>query len=166
MDYESLQDLYLHELKDLHSAEKQILRALPKMIKHAASPKLKEALEQHREQTRMHVERLDQIFERIGKTTRGTKCKGIEGILEEGEDWLDEEAQPEVLDAGIISAAQRVEHYEMAAYGCARTYANLLGNKEDERLLNQTLQEEGEADKKLTSIAERVNIQAREHQHV
>ena len=164
MDYESLQDLYVHELKDLYSAEKQILRALPKLIKHATSPKLKQGLEEHREQTRGHAERLEQIFERLGKSTRGAKCKGIEGIIEEGEDWISEEANPEVMDAGIISAAQRVEHYEMAGYGCARTYASLLGNKEDEALLNQTLQEEGEADKKLTAVSEKINVQAREHQ--
>jgi len=165
MDYESLQDLYLHELKDLYSAEKQIFRALPKMIKHASSPQLKAALEDHREKTRVHAERLEKIFEQHGKSTRGAKCKGIEGILEEGDDWMSEDAHPEVMDAGIISSAQRVEHYEIAAYGCARTYANLLGNREDENLLNQTIHEEGEADKKLTTIAERINVKAREHQH-
>jgi len=161
MDYESLQDLYLHELKDLYSAEKQILRALPKIIKHASTPQLKQALEQHREETRVQQERLEQIFERLGKSYRGAKCKGMEGILDEGEEWMEEEAIPEVLDAGIIAAAQRVEHYEMAAYGCARTYANLLGLKQDEDLLNRTLEEEGNADKKLTNIAETINVQAR-----
>jgi len=165
MDYESLQDLYLHELKDLYSGEKQILRALPKMAKHAHSPDLRKALEQHTEETRTQVERLEQIFERLGKSTRASKCKGIEGIIEEAEDWLDEDAHPEVMDAGIISATQRVEHYEIAGYGCARTFANLLGRKEDEKLLDQTIQEEGNADKKLTSLAEKINIQAREPQH-
>ena len=164
MDYETLQDLYLHELKDLYSAEKQILRALPKMAKHASSPELRQAFEKHLQETRIHAERLEQIFERHGKATRGTKCKGIEGIIEEGEEWLDENAQADVMDAGIISGAQRVEHYEIAGYGCARTYANLLGHRQDEELLSQTLHEEAETDKKLTSLAEKINVQAREHE--
>ena len=167
MDYETLNDLYFHELKDLYSAEKQILRALPKVIKHVSSAALRDGLEQHREETRVQLERLEQLFERHGKSTRGAKCKGTEGILEEAEDWTMEEAQPEVMDAGIISMMQRVEHYEMAGYGCARTYANLLGLKEDESLLNLTLHEESEADKKLTKAAERINEGAKmpEHAH-
>ena len=164
MDYETLQDLYLHELKDLYSAEKQILRALPKMAKHAASPELRQAFEKHLQESRIHAERLEQIFERHGKATRGAKCKGIEGIIEENEGWLDENAQADVMDAGIISGAQRVEHYEIAGYGCARTYANLLGHRQDEELLAQTLHEEAETDKKLTSLAEKINVQAREHE--
>ena len=167
MDYETLQDLYFHELKDLYSAEKQILRSLPKVAKHASSPALRDALEQHREETRVQMERLDQIFERHGKSTRGAKCKGTEGILEETEDWLMEEAQREVMDAGIIAMAQRVEHYEIAGYGAARTFAGILGLREDEELLNQSLHEEAEADKKLTQIAERINEAAKmpEHAH-
>ncbi len=132
MDYETLQDLYLHELKDLYSAEKQIIRALPKMAKHATSPELRQAFEKHLQESRVHAERLEQIFERHGKATRGAKCKGIEGIIEEGENWLDEDAQADVMDAGIISAAQRVEHYEMAGYRCPRTYANQRGHSQDE----------------------------------
>ncbi len=163
MDYETLQDLYLHELKDLYSAEKQILRALPKMAKHSTSPELRQALEKHLQETRGHAERIEQIFERMGKSTRGSKCKGIEGIIEEGEDWLDEDAQTDVMDAGIIAAVQRVEHYEIAAYGCARTFAGLLGFRQDETLLDQTIHEEAEADKKLTTIAEKINVQAKEH---
>jgi len=163
MDYETLQDLYLHELKDLYSAEKQILRALPKMAKHARSPELKRAFEKHLEQSRVHAERLEEIFERVGKSTRGAKCKGIEGIIEEGEDWMDEDAQPDVMDAGIISAAQRVEHYEIAGYGCAKTFAKLLGFRQDVDLLDQTLKEENETDKTLTSVAEKINVQAKEH---
>ena len=169
MDYETLQDLYFHELKDLYSAEKQILRALPKITKNASSPALREGLEKHREETRIQMERLEQIFERHGKSTRGAKCKGTEGILEEAEDWIMEEAQPAVMDSGIIAMMQRVEHYEVAGYGCARTFANLLGLREDETLLNQTLQEEADADKKLTHVAERINAEAKKpaqvHQH-
>jgi len=167
MDYETLQDLYFHELKDLYSAEKQILRALPKAIKHASSAALRDAVEQHREETRIQLERLEQIFEHHGKSTRGAKCKGTEGILEETEDWLMEEAKSEVMDAGIIAMLQRVEHYEIAGYGCARTFANRLGLQEDESLLNATLHEEAEADKKLTHLSERINESAvmAEHSH-
>ena len=167
MDYETLNDLYFHELKDLYSAEKQILRALPKVIKHVSSAALRDSLEQHREETRVQIERLDQIFERHGKPTRGSKCKGTEGILEEAEDWIMEDAQPDVMDCGIIAMMQRVEHYEIAGYGCVRTYANLLGLHEDENMLNLTLQEEAETDKKLTNVAERINVAAKMpvHQH-
>ncbi len=167
MDYETLNDLYFHELKDLYSAEKQILRALPKVTKHVSSPALRDSLEQHREETRVQQERLEQIFERHGKSSRGEKCKGTEGILEEAEDWIMQEAHPEVMDAGIIAMMQRVEHYEIAGYGCARTYAGLLGLQEDEALLNATLHEEAEADKKLTHLAERINQTAKmpEHAH-
>ena len=167
MDYETLNDLYFHELKDLYSAEKQILRSMPKIAKHVSSPALRDSLEQHREETRVQMERLEQLFERHGKSTCGAKCKGTEGILEETEDWLMEESQPEVMDAGIIAMLQRVEHYEIAGYGCARTYAGMLGLQEDESLLNLSLHEEAETDKKLTHLAERINQSARmpEHAH-
>jgi len=165
MDYETLQDLYFYELKDLYSAEKQILRSLPKVAKHASSAALHDALEQHLEETRVQEERLEQIFERHGKSTRGAKCKGTEGILEEAEDWLMEEAQPEVMDAGIIAMMQRVEHYEIAGYGVARSFANQLGLREDESLLNLTLHEEAEADKKLTHLSERINQAAKMPAH-
>ena len=167
MDYETLNDLYFHELKDLYSAEKQILRTMHKIITHVSSAALRDSLEQHREETRIQMERLEQLFERHGKPTRGAKCKGTEGILEETEDWIMEDAQPEVMDSGIIAMMQRVEHYEIAGYGCARTYANLLGLQEDESLLNLTLHEEAESDKKLTHIAERINQEAKmpEHAH-
>lgn len=160
MDFETLQDLYFHQIKDLYSAEKQLLRALPKAAKHASSASLKDGIEQHQEETRMQMERLEQIFERHGKSSRGAKCKGMEGILEELEDWMMEDAAPEVLDAGLIAMAQRVEHYEIAGYGCARAYAEKLGFEEDQSLLDKTLHEEGEMDKKLTSIAERINTAA------
>ena len=142
---------------------------MPKVIKHVSSPALRDSLEKHREETRVQQERLEQIFERHGKPTRGAKCKGTEGILEETEDWIMEEAQPEVLDAGIIAMMQRVEHYEIAGYGCACAYARQLGIKEDEALLDMTLHEESEADKKLTQVAERINREAEmpvhAHQH-
>lgn len=160
MDYESLQDLYFHELKDLYSAEKQIVRSLPKVIKHVSSPALRDGLEQHLEETQIQVQRLENLFELHQKSTRGSKCKGTEGILEEAEDWLMEDAEPEVMDAGIIGVLQRVEHYEIAGYGTARAFAEQLGFREDVNLLTQTLQEEGEADKKLTLVAERLNKQA------
>ena len=161
MDYESLQDLFVRELKDLYSAEKQIIRALPKAIKHATNTELVHALEHHREETRVQAERLEQIFERLGKTSRGSKCKGMEGILEESEDWLEQEATPEITDAGLIGQIQRVEHYEIAGYGTARAFANALGDLESEKLLDLTLQEESETDRKLTAIADKVNAQAR-----
>jgi ferritin-like metal-binding protein YciE len=160
MDYETLGDLYFHELKDLYSVEKQTLRGLPKVIKATSSPALRDSLEQHLEETNIQLQRLENLFELHQKSTRGSKCKGTEGILEETEDWLMEEAQPDVMDAGIIAMAQRLEHYEIAGYGCARTYAAQLGFKEDEALLNQSLQEEAECDKKLTLLAERINQQA------
>jgi len=161
MDYQSLQDLYIHELKDLYSAEKQIIRALPKMIRHASAPKLREGLERHLEETKTHLERLETIFNRIGRSTRGAKCRGIEGIIEEAAHWLECEASPEVMDAGIIACAQKVEHYEIAGYGTVRTYASLLGAREDEALLDKTLQEEGKADKALTAAAEKINPKAK-----
>lgn len=161
MDYETLKDLYIRELKDLYSAEKQILRALPKAAKHARSPQLKEAIQKHTEETRMHIDRLDDVFERLGKSPRGGKCKGIEGIIEEAEEWFDEEALRDVMDAGIISALQRVEHYEIALYGCVCTWASLLHFPEDEGLLRETIGEEGDTDKALTLLAKQINMQAR-----
>jgi len=161
MELQSLEDLFLHELKDIYSAEKQILKALPKMAKAAANPELRAGFQQHLEETKEHVNRLDQIFEKLGKTPRGTKCKGMEGLLVEGAEMMEEEGEPEVIDAGLIASAQRVEHYEIAAYGCAKTYARILRDKDSEQLLNQTLQEEGATDKKLTKLAvSSINLQA------
>ena len=161
MEIDSLEKLYLEELKDLYSAEKQILQALPRMAKKASNPQLRAAFEEHLEVTRKQVERLDQIFERIGRSPRGKKCKGMEGLLEEGKEMMQEDMEPEVLDAALISAAQKVEHYEMAGYGTVRSYAQLLGEDADARLLQQTLDEEGEADKKLTQLAESsINVEA------
>ena len=159
----SLQELYVEELKDLYSAENQLLKALPKMAKAASSPELREAFEDHLEQTRGHVERLASIFRKLDANPKGKKCKAMEGLIEEGNELMAEEAEPAVLDAALIGAAQRVEHYEMAGYGCVRTYARLLGDEEAANLLQQTLDEEGAADKNLTELAETIiNVEAHE----
>jgi ferritin-like metal-binding protein YciE len=160
MEIDTLQKLYVEELRDLHSAERQIIQALPKMIKAATNPELKAGLQEHLDVTKEQLARLDQIFEKLGKKGTGKKCKGMEGVLADGKELLEEDMAPEVLDAGIISAAQHVEHYEMAGYGTVRTYAQLLGEKEAAKLLQMTLDEEGDADKKLTKLAERINVEA------
>ncbi len=161
MKLQSLRDLYVEELRDLYNAESQIIKALPKMIKSAYSTELRKALDEHLQVTTRQVERLERIFGKLDESVKGTTCKGMEGIIDEGKDMLDEDAPESVRDAAIISAAQRVEHYEIAGYGTVRTYARQLGYTDQAELLQQTLEEEGEADKKLTSIAEsRVNIEA------
>ncbi|HVF60892.1 MAG TPA: ferritin-like domain-containing protein [Thermoanaerobaculia bacterium] len=162
MELVTLQALYEHELKDLYSAEKQITKALPKMIRAATNGELAAALRDHLEVTERQIGRLEQIFAGLGKSPRGKKCKGMEGLLDEGADLLKEEGvDPEVLDAGIIASAQRVEHYEIAGYGTVRAYAELLGEGEAVALLDATAKEEGEADKTLTAIANRtVNLSA------
>ena len=154
MSLDSLQKLFLEELKDMYNAEKQILRALPRMIKATESARLQEAFTKHLKETEAQVQRLERIFTELGQPARGKACKGMEGILEEGKDVLEKEGEPAVIDAALIAAAQRVEHYEIAAYGCLRTYAQLLGLPQAEQLLQQTLQEEEAADKKLTEIGE------------
>src|SRR5690349_14955054 len=138
MELETLHDLYIYELKDLYSAENQIIKALPKMIKAASNPDLAEGFREHLEQTKEHAARLEEILSSHDETTRGPKCKGMEGLLEEGNELLEEEPEEEVLDAGLISAAQRVEHYEIAGYGTARTYADLLGDDAAAKLLQRT----------------------------
>ncbi len=161
MKLDSLQALYISELLDLYNAENQILKALPRMAKAATAPELKAAFKEHLEQTKGHVERLETIFERLGRSPKGKKCKAMEGLIAEGKELLEEDAEPTVLDAALIAAAQRVEHYEMAGYGTVRTYAELLEQEEDAALLQQTLDEEGDTDKKLTSLAESViNVDA------
>ena len=162
MKINSLQDLYVDQLRDLHDAENQLIKALPKMAEESNSDELREGFEEHLEQTRGHVQRLDQIFERLGEKPKGKKCKGMEGLVKEGSETLDEDMQEDTKDAGIIAAAQRVEHYEIAAYGTVRTYADLLGQDDDARLLEQTLEEEKETDQKLTQLAENINVQAEE----
>jgi ferritin-like metal-binding protein YciE len=154
MKLDSLQDLYINELKDLYDAEQRILEALPEMADAAGSPDLKEAFEQHLAQTRNQVTRLEQVFQMLGEPAKRQKCKGIQGILDEGEDLMDEDAPPAVCDAALIASAQRVEHYEISAYGTCRTYARRLGYEEQARLLQQTLEEESQTDKKLTALAE------------
>ena len=160
MEMESLRDLFVDELKDLYSAENQILKALPKMIKKAASKELKSGFEQHLKETQGHVERLEKIFQELDESPRGKKCKGMEGIIADGKEWMEEDAEPEVMDAGLIGAAQHVEHYEMAGYGCVRTYAELLGHSNFADLLQQTLDEEKATDEKLTQLARKINVQA------
>jgi ferritin-like metal-binding protein YciE len=156
----SLNDLFVEELKDIYDAEKQLTKALPKMAKEASSQELAEAFQEHLEVTEGQVDRLEQIFKSIGESPGRKKCEGMKGLIEEGEEMMDKEANEPVKDAALIAAAQKVEHYEMASYGCLRTWAELLGNKEVAELLQETLDEEGEADKKLTQIAEALNIEA------
>jgi ferritin-like metal-binding protein YciE len=156
MSMESLKDLLVHDLKDLRDAEKQIIRALPKMADAASAPALRKALGEHLEVTKKQLDRLDQILEEWGESPGRKKCKGMQGLIKEGEELLEEEAEPSVLDAGLVTAAQKVEHYEMAAYGSARAYAAVLGDADVTRLLQRSLDEEGEADKTLTAIAERM----------
>src|ERR1700730_3918894 len=161
MELQTLKDLYFHELKDLFSAEQQLVKALPKMAKEASNKELAAGFQEHLEQTRGHAQRVEQILARHQQTTRGTKCKGMEGIVAEGAEMIEEEADVEVKDAGLIAAAQRVEHYEMAGYGTARAYAELLGDREDAKLLQTTLEEERETDQKLTKLAKSaINVAA------
>jgi len=156
MKISSLRDLYVDVLKDAYSAENQIIKALPRIAKAVASPELKSALEQHLEETRNQVDRLEQIFDKLGNSPKGKRCKGMEGVIEEGAELLEADGDDSALDAGFICAAQKVEHYEMALYGCARTYAEMLGDTRAAELLQETLDEEMAADQKLTDVAERV----------
>ena len=161
MELQTLKDLYLHELKDLFSAEQQLVKALPKMAKAASNKELAAGFQEHLEQTRGHAQRLEQILSSHKATTRGPKCKGMEGIVAEGAEMIEEEADDEVKDAGLISAAQRVEHYEMAGYGTARAYAELLGDQEGAGLLQTTLEEERQTDQKLSKLAKSaINVAA------
>ena len=150
----NLQDLFVHELKDLYSAEQQILQALPKMAAATEHQELRSAFEEHEQVTRDQVKRLDMIADDLGLDLKGHKCKGIEGIIKEGEDLLKSKADADAMDAGLIGSAQRVEHYEIAGYGTARTFARRLGHERAAELLQQTLDEEGRTDQRLTQIAE------------
>jgi ferritin-like metal-binding protein YciE len=157
----TLEDLYTDLLKDLYSAEKQLVKALPKMAKNAQSPDLQRAFQEHLKQTEGHVERIERIFSDLDGSPRGKKCVGMEGLIEEGNELLQEDAEPNVLDAGLIAAAQKVEHYEIASYGTARAWADRLGYDQAARLLQQTLEEESMANEKLTKIAEsHINMEA------
>jgi ferritin-like metal-binding protein YciE len=161
MEMSNLQDLLVENLKDLYSAETQILKALPKAAKKVQSDELRSALEEHVQQTRGHVDRLEQVLGKMGEKPGGKKCHGMEGLLEEAKELLEEDAEPDVLDAGLIVDCQKVEHYEIAGYGSAVTFAKLLGDEESARLLAQTLDEEKAADVKLTEIAvSSINVEA------
>ncbi len=163
MKESALKELYIDELRDIYNAENQLTKALPKMAKASTSKELQSGFEEHLEQTKGHVARLEQIFKELGEKPTGKKCKGMEGLVEEGKEMIDEQ-EGETLDAGLISAAQRVEHYEIAAYGCVRTYANLLGEDDAAELLEQTLKEEKETDQKLTKLAEKINVEAEQEE--
>jgi ferritin-like metal-binding protein YciE len=154
MSLDTMRDLLIDELSDLYSAEKQLVKALPKMAKAASTPELKEAFQAHLEETRGQVERLDAVFASLDETPKRKKCKGMEGLIEEGNEKCQEEGEPAVVDAGIISAAQRVEHYEIAAYGAAVAFAEECGEAEAAALLQATLDEEKAADRTLNAIAE------------
>ncbi|BDI32653.1 YciE/YciF family protein [Capsulimonas corticalis] len=161
MELKELNDLYIDELKDLYNAEHQILEALPKMAETATSPKLKKAFETHLKQTQGHVERLEQIFEKLGEKPTGKVCKAMKGLVAEGAEMIKEKATPEVKDAGLITSAQRVEHYEMAGYGSVRTFAKQLGYTDAAALLQLTLDEEQQTDLDLTALAEKtINVKA------
>ncbi len=163
MKLKTLQDLFIHELKDLYSAETQLVKALPKMAKAATHDDLKAGFEQHLEETKTHVERLNHIAEMCETKLTGHKCKAMQGLIEEGSDLIDEDAEDTVRDAGLIGAAQRVEHYEIAGYGTARALAQQLGHDEAAGLLGETLEEEKATDEKLTDLAESiVNVEAAE----
>lgn len=153
MRLESLRELYVEELKDLYSAEKQVLQALPRMARKAQNEALRNTLEHHVEVTRVQVERLDRIFEELGKNPRGKKSRGMKGLIEEGREILQEEAEPAILDALLISSAKKIKHYEIAGYGTVRTYAELLGEAEHARLLKRTLEEEESTDQRLVQFA-------------
>lgn len=162
MPSDGLRELYIDELKDLYNAENQLIKALPKMAKAANSEELREGFEEHLEQTREQARRLERIFEMLDENPRGKKCAGMEGLVKEGSEIMKEDFEDEVLDAALIGAAQRVEHYEIAAYGTVRTFAEVLGENEHVSLLEETLQEEKETDEKLTQLAGQINEQAKE----
>jgi len=159
---ESLNDLFVEQLRDLYDAENQLIKALPKMAEGANSVELRQGFEEHLEQTKEHAQRIETIFEQLGQKAKAKKCKGMEGLIKEGSEALEEDMSEDVKDAAIIAAAQRVEHYEIAAYGTVRTFANLLGETEAATLLEQTLEEEKETDDKLTQLAEGINVAAEE----
>lgn len=154
MKMDTLKTLYLNELRDLYNAEQQLVKALPKMAKGASSEELQDAFEKHLEQTKTHVERLEEVFQDIGEKPKGKTCKAMKGLIEEGSEILSEDGDESVLDAGIIVAAQKVEHYEIAAYGSVRTFAQLLGKDRSADLLQETLDEESEANELLNKLAE------------
>src|SRR6202051_290368 len=160
MEINRLKHLYIEEVKDLYSAETQMAKALPKMANAASSEDLRAGFEEHLGQTKEHVARLEKILKALGESPKGKKCKGMEGLIKEGSEMIEEDPAPEELDAGLISAAQRVEHYEIAGYGCVSAYAKLLGEDQAVALLRQTLEEEKEKEEKLTHLSARINVEA------
>jgi ferritin-like metal-binding protein YciE len=162
MPKESLRELYVTELKDLYNAEIQLVKALPKMAKASSNAELRQGFEEHLRQTSEHVSRLEQIFELLGEKPTGKKCLGMEGLVKEGAETISEDYEDALMDAAIIGAAQRVEHYEIAGYGTVRAFAELLGENEHVSLLEQTLAEEKETNEKLTQLAKQINLQAAE----
>lgn len=156
MKLDTLRKLYIEELRDVYNAEHQLLKALPKMTKVASAEELREALQDHLEETKGHVERIEEIFNELDESPKGKTCHGMKGLVEEGSEILEEKGEESVIDAGIIAAAQKVEHYEIATYGTLRTWAELLGESEAADLLQQTLDEEGDADKRLNELAEEI----------
>jgi ferritin-like metal-binding protein YciE len=161
---EGLRDLYIEELKDLYSAENQLVKALPKMAKAASSDELQEGFTEHLEQTKGHVKRLERIFESLDESPKGKKCVGMEGLIKEGSEIMGEDFEDSTMDAALIGAAQRVEHYEIAVYGTVCDFAKILGESEHESLLHETLEEEKTTDEKLTQLAQEINPQAHEEQ--
>jgi ferritin-like metal-binding protein YciE len=158
----NLQDLFVDTIKDLYDAEKQITKAMPKMIKQAQSNDLKQGFQQHLDQTDKQIQRLEQVFKDLELPARGKHCAGMEGLIKEGQEVMEENMDPEVMDAALIAAAQKIEHYEISGYGTARAYAQALGHTNAARLLDQTANEEGQTDKKLTALAEsHINMKAR-----
>jgi len=162
MQKDSLRQLYVNELKDLYNAETQLVKALPKMAKASSNAELRQGFEEHLRQTSEHVSRLEQIFDMLGEKATGKKCLGMEGLVKEGAETMSEDYEGALMDAAIIGAAQRVEHYEIAGYGTVRSFAELLGENEHVSLLEQTLEEEKETDQKLTQLADQINSQAGE----
>jgi ferritin-like metal-binding protein YciE len=161
MEMETLQELFVEELKDLYSAEAQLLKAMPKMVKKAQHPELKQAFQTHMRETEGQVKRLDRIFDQLGEKAKGKKCLAMEGLIKEAKEHMSEDMDEDVMDAALIGMAQKIEHYEIAGYGTARTYAKLLGNRDVQRLLQETLDEEGKTDKLLTKLAESsINVEA------
>lgn len=158
----NLRDVYIEQLKDLYNAEQQLIKALPKMAKAATSPDLAQGFTAHLEQTKGHAERLEEILGELEEKPTGKKCKAMEGLLKEGDEAIEEDASDSARDAMLIAAAQRVEHYEIAGYGSVKTYANLLGEEDAAKLLEETLEEEKETDAKLTEAAESINVEADE----
>lgn len=164
MKITNLHDLFMDQLKDIYSAEKQMINALPKMAKAAQSPEVRQAFEDHLQMSKQQLERLNQVFEQMGTNPGRKKCMGMEGLLKEAEEFMGEQVAPEVMDAGLIANAQRVEHYEIAAYGTVRAFAEMMGHKEAVGLLQQTLDEEGQTDQKLSQLAEQsVNFKAEQN---